>query len=152
MIVHLIAKCSSLDTSSHSWSPEEVYDEVLRVQQSLEVRQSLLHAEQDWNHLVERWESQPLAAIHVADLQKQINNFLHTLDYLEKGIYVCKEEDRAHSQTLNNQARRQQYHWLPFQHVTVYLFIFSLYEFCTTPGVYTKVKQPPSHAAKIKAA
>ena len=89
MIVHLIANCSSLDASSPSWSPEEVYDEVLKVQQSLEVRQSLLHAKQDWNHLVERWETQPLAAINVADLQKQINNFLHTLDYLEKGICLC---------------------------------------------------------------
>ena len=64
-----------------------MYEEVLRVQQSLEVRQSLLHAKQDWKHLVERWETQPLAAINVGDLQKQINNFLHTLDYLEKGMY-----------------------------------------------------------------
>jgi len=76
----------SLDPSSHSWTPEEVYDEVLAIQQSLEVKKSLFHTKLEWNCMVEEWNHLPLAAMKFADLQKQMNNFLHTVDYLERGI------------------------------------------------------------------
>ena len=38
-----------------------------------------------------------------------------------------------------------------FFFVCLFVCFFFVYEFCTTPGVYTRVK-PPSHAANKKAA
>ena len=58
------------------------------MQQMLRVRQTLFTAKRDWEELVRKWNGEPLASLDVVHLQRDVNGFVHTVDYLEQG--TCK--------------------------------------------------------------
>ena len=76
---------STLDSSVQSWTPEEVYDEVVNVSQSLEARESLFHTQLDWKSKVKHWKCLPIASLKISDLQKEVNGFINRVDSLENG-------------------------------------------------------------------
>lgn len=79
---------STLESSSHTWTPEEVHEEVVSVQQVLRVRQTLFTTVRDWAVLVGRWSTQPLPSLNVAQLQRDVNSYVQATDYLETGRHA----------------------------------------------------------------
>ncbi len=76
---------STVDQSASSWSPEEVFEEVSNVVESLKARQALFTVNADWNNKVEQWRVAVIASLDVAEIQREVNGFIHQIDYLEKG-------------------------------------------------------------------
>ena len=74
--------------SQYSWTPEEVYEEVQGIQQSLDVRKHLLESKKKWSELVVSWNKEQLKSLDIDKLQSEVNSYVNTLDYLEKGI-IC---------------------------------------------------------------
>jgi hypothetical protein len=78
------SSCSSLDPSSQSWTPEEVYDEVLGVQDYLNTNKTLYNTRDKWSTMVTDWYSTPLLSLDMAAVRKEVNTFMKTVDHLEK--------------------------------------------------------------------
>jgi dynein heavy chain len=72
--------------SQYSWTPEEVYEEVQGIQQSLDVRKHLLESKKKWSELVVSWNKEQLKSLDIDKLQSEVNSYVNTLDYLEKGL------------------------------------------------------------------
>ena len=77
---------SSLDPSSQSWTPEEVYDEMLEVQEHLRMKQILYETKDKWDHSVVKWLSAPLFSLDIATVRKEVTTFIKTVDNLEKSM------------------------------------------------------------------
>ena len=80
--------CSAVDPSVPSWTPEEVYDEVVSVSQALRARQSLFRVWDDWRDKLAQWRGLPITALSMAELHKDVNTLISQVDYLEKGTSV----------------------------------------------------------------
>ena len=78
--------CSAVDPSVPSWTPEEVYDEVVSVSQALQARQSLFRVWEDWRDKLAQWRGLPITALSMTELHKDVNTLISHVDYLEKGL------------------------------------------------------------------
>ncbi len=77
---------SAVDPSVASWSPEEVFEEVSNVAQSLKARQTLFTVSAEWTTRAEKWRTAAITSLGMAEIQREVNGFIHQIDYLEKGM------------------------------------------------------------------
>lgn len=75
---------SSLNPSSQSWTPEEVYDEVLGVQEYLNTKQTLYRTKERWDAKIAEWCSMSMLSLDIVKVKKEVNTFVKTMDLLEK--------------------------------------------------------------------
>ena len=79
-----VSLLSTLDPSSQSWTPEEVYDEVLGVQEYLKTNKTLYKTKEEWSGKTAEWFSSALLSLDITQVKKEVNTFIKTVDHLAK--------------------------------------------------------------------
>lgn len=76
--------CRSTDTTSHSWTPEEVYNEVIIVEQCLEMRETLFQTKAEWDVKRDKWLYSPIISLDFPTVKRELKGFIKTIDFLDK--------------------------------------------------------------------
>ena len=69
---------------SLSWTPDKVYCEVLSLLDSISLRKQLFEVRADWETKVNNWSSAPIFVLPFTQVQKEVNQFIKTIENLQK--------------------------------------------------------------------